>query len=416
MKMNAKLASLVKTLICACPLVIFADQGEISSDLPAEDKEVAHVGLETYLLTRADSLPVENFEDATDPYLEGYIQALIDIHYSEFAVLVTVKDHKVTLSNLPKNELIAKSIVEFVKDIPGVKSVEVEEKLSAKEEAARALYIERPRVNGIWFPESTVLFVPLVADPRQPRYSIAYRGGDAVVGTVAAAVALGDNFPIFRWKDTFRWHGDLQIGIEAGIWAVFNYHDIPRKKDGESCELVNTDYYLGIPLTYAVDKWSFRYRLYHISSHLGDEFLVNRPYYLDKRKNPSFEAMDLFAAYQFTSGIRGYIGPGIILHSDHTYPMRTFYVEYGAEFRFLGHKVDYHQLYGTCFFAFHIENWQIRKWEFDETFMLGYELSKLQGIGRKMRIYIDYHNGYSYEGQFFRKRTSYGEVGFSWGF
>jgi hypothetical protein len=32
-----------------------------------------------------------------------------------------------------------------------------------------------------------------------------------------------------------------------------------------------------------------------------------------------------------------------------------------------------------------------------------------------MRLYVDYHTGYSYEGQFFKKRVNYGEIGLSWG-
>jgi hypothetical protein len=91
-------------------------------------------------------------------------------------------------------------------------------------------------------------------------------------------------------------------------------------------------------------------------------------------------------------------------------------VEYGAELRILGTKFVYHRIYGTPFFAIHLENWQQRHWNLDLTMKLGYEISKLQGVGRKMRVYVDYHNGFSYEGQFFNKRTQYGEFGFSWGF
>jgi hypothetical protein len=96
--------------------------------------------------------------------------------------------------------------------------------------------------------------------------------------------------------------------------------------------------------------------------------------------------------------------------------MKYLYVQYGAELRVLGTKFYYHRLYGTPFFAVHLENWQVRHWDLDATYKIGYEFSKLEGIGRKMRLYIDYHHGFSYEGQFFRKRTQYGEVGFSWGF
>ena len=81
-----------------------------------------------------------------------------------------------------------------------------------------------------------------------------------------------------------------------------------------------------------------------------------------------------------------------------------------------GKKLYYHRLYGTPFFAIHIENWQQHHWDFDIFAKLGYELSKMQGVGRKMRVYVDYHHGFSYEGQFFNERTEYGEFGFSWGF
>ncbi len=367
-----------------------------------------------FLVTRADSLPVENFEAATDPYLEGYIQALIDVHFYEYNVIVTVKDHHVFLANLPKNELVANSIITFVRDLPDVKSVEVKE-LSPEEKISRETYVEQPRVNGIWFPQSTVLFQPLVADPRQPTYSVALRLDDHVIGNVVAAVSLGDEFPIFRWKDIFCWHGDLQIGIDAGVWAVFNYSDLPHR-DHESCELVNADYYVGIPLTYAFDRWSFRTRVYHISSHLGDEFLVNNPKYIRCRKNPSMEALDFFASYQFSPHFRFYAGAGWVFHSDPSFHIKPFYVEYGAEVRLFGQKLYYHRLYGTPFFAVDIQNWQQQHWNLNVTYKLGYELSKLQGIGRKMRVYVDYHQGYSFEGQFFNEKTHYTEFGFSWGF
>ncbi len=365
--------------------------------------------------TRADALPVESFESSTDPYLEGYIQALVDMHYYEFKVQISVKNHKVYLYNLPKNEQIAKSIISFVQDVPGVKSVEVSDHFSEEEQSARAKYVEQPRVSGVWFPQSTVLFQPLVADPREPTNFAAYRYGDAVIGKQVASVALGGNFPLFRWNDVMRWHGAMQIGIEGGIWAVFNFDDVPENDSG-GCELVNTDYFLGIPLSYAVDRWSFRMRLYHISSHLGDEFMCDHPEWVDKRKNPSFEALDFISSYQASSGLRAYFGPGFILHSDKTFPMKYVYLEYGIEYRFKGQKLYYHRLYGCPFIAIDIQNWQVRHWQFDETIKIGYEIGKMQGVGCKLRLYVDFHNGFSYEGQFFKRKTTYGEVGFSWGF
>ncbi len=407
---------MVSKVIPSLALVLagFSTQNLQGDDIYEQEVSSSDVAVvEPVLLSRTDNLPLESFQDSTDPYLEGYIQALVDMHFYEYRVIVTVKDHHVFLSNLPVNELTATSIISFVSDLPGVLSVKVKE-ISSEELVAREQYAEQPRVNGIWFPQTTMLFQPLIADPREPNNYAAYRYGDQVVGKQAASVAIGDDFPLFRWRDVFRWHGDLQIGIQGGIWAVFNYKGIPKKN--ESCELVNTDYFLGIPLTYAYDKWSFRARLYHISSHLGDELIVNYPKYLHLRKNPSYEAIEFAGSYQLSGHLRTYGGPGVILHSDQSFPMKTFFVKYGVELKILGQKLYYHQLYGTPFLAIHLENWQVRDWNLDLFVKLGYELGKLQGVGRKMRLYVDYHHGYSYEGQFFLEKTQYGELGFSWGF
>src|SRR3989344_9345586 len=171
------------------------------------------------VLTRSDSIPPE-LQTATDPYFEGYIQALVDMHYAEYRVVVLVKDREVWLANLPKNKLIANSIVSFVKDVPGVKEVHVLNGVPPESEELREKYVRRPQIQGIWFPQMTELFQPLIAAPRQISYTIGYRSGDKVCGNKCVDISLGDDFAVYRWLDVI-WHGDLQIGIEAGISSLF---------------------------------------------------------------------------------------------------------------------------------------------------------------------------------------------------
>lgn len=366
----------------------------------------------TVVLTRSDHIPNESIEECTDPYFEGYVQALVDMHYYEYSVIVLVKERTVWLANLPKNQLTANSIVSFVKDIPGVKEVVVLNGVAPEDEELREKYVRRPQLNGIWFPQMTVLFQPLIADPRQVNYTLGYRAGDHVIGVKTIAVSLGDDFPIYRWLNVWG-HGDMQIGIEAGIWSVFNLDPHPDLAGGT--ELVNTDFYCGIPLTYAINQWSFRFRIYHISSHLGDEYMVNHPNV--PRLNPSIEALDLYTSYQATKNIRLYVGPGVIFHSDKSFPEKPpLYIQYGTEARFFGSKFLKQRLFGTFFYAMHIRNMQFLKWYFDGTYRFGYEFSKLAGIGRKLRLYVGFHQGFSLEGQFQKERTHYFEFNFNYGF
>ncbi len=378
---------------------------EAQENSAAANEEVAVV------LTRTDSIP-SDIHKSTDPYFEGYIQALVDMYYAEYGVIVIVNGHKVWLANLPSNELYAKGIVAFVQDIPGVEAVYVlDDGVPQQDEKWQEAHVRRPKVTGIWFPQMTELFLPLIADPRQATYSVGWRAGDHVIGVKTIGVSLGDDFAVYRWLDLF-WGGDLQIGIEAGIWSVFNMDPHPDIAGGT--ELVNTDFYVGVPITYAAGKWSFRLRGYHISGHLGDEFLVNHPGF--KRVNPSIEAIDFFTSYQANDAIRLYIGPGVYVHSDPSFKWKPLYIEYGTEVRFLGSKFHCQRLYGTFFIALNWRNLEQLDYNFDGTYRFGYEFSKLQGIGRKLRFYAGYHHGYSLEGQFAKMRTHYGEFNFNYGF
>ena len=269
------------------------------------------------------------------------------------------------------------------------------------------------RVRGVWFPQNTTLFAPLIANPRQVKYSLGYRMGDEVVGKQATAVSFGDDFPIFRWRQVWKWKGDFQISIEAGCWTLFSYDTKGKRVQDQFAEHFNTDFLGGLTLAYAVEGWSYRLRIWHLSSHLGDELIINNPGIV--RVNPSMEAIDFFASYQLTAQIRLYGGVGV-LQSDNTFKLKPFYVEYGIECRFFGKKSHFHGLYYEPFIAMHFRNWQEYDFEIDGTYLVGYEFSKLQGIGRKFRVYFEYHHGFSLEGQFMKERTSYASISFSYGF
>lgn len=389
----------MRTLQCGALAILFA------TALFANDQQ------EVALLSRRDTIP-EEVQTATDPYFEGYLQALVDMHYGEYRVVVMVKQHKVWLANMPHNKMLSHSIESFVRDVPGVEDVHVLNGVPPEDEELRQKYVDRPTISGIWFPQMTELFLPLIADPRSATYSLGWRSGDHVIGVKTIGVSLGDDFPIYRWLDVF-WGGDIQVGIEAGIWSVFNMDPNPNTARGWG-ELVNTDFYGGIPITFATGPWSFRLRGYHISSHLGDEYMVDHPNVV--RLNPSIEAIDFFVSYQASEAIRLFVGPGVVVHSDPTFPWKPIYIEYGAEARFWGSKFLKQRLYGTCFFAALWRNEEELDYNFDGTYRAGYEWSKLQGIGRKFRLYIGYHHGYSLEGQFQKMRTHYFEYNMNYGF
>jgi len=355
---------------------------------------------------RPHSVPDHAVEKQNE-YLEGYLQGLLDMHYFEYELRIEVVDRHAILFNLPDNELLASSITAFVEDFPGICSVEVSQCRPPGDLPESQV---RNRIKGIWMPQSTLLFAPLVADPRMVTYSAGLRYGDHLFrnDTIFQAT-FGDDFPIYRWRDVhiLGMCGDLQADIEGCVFSFFD-------KDTPRFDLINADYYVGAPISYAYESMAYRLRFYHISSHVGDGCIFhNRRFRYHRR---SQEAIDLTASYQMTNDIRFYGGPGIVLHSDSMFTIAPWYIAYGFELRLLGHRSTYHQLYGQPVLAAFLTNTQDHKWNLDANYLLGYEWSKLQGIGRKLRIAVEYHDGYSQEGQWAKKRTQYTTFRFSYGF
>ena len=348
----------------------------------------------------------------SDCYLEGYVQYLVDTYYCEGCIGVVVRNHCVYLSPPSNNYNLIERLILDIRQIPGVRGVHVT--CNPPEECRKITQLKTVNKEcrtqcGTWLPQCTdVIWQPLLADPRQPMYSGAYRCGDRVIGQSVAAVSFGDDFPIYRWCDIMQWHGDMQISLEACVFAVFNM-------DTSSHNLVNADYYVALPLTYATGRWSYRLRLYHISSHLGDEFLVSHP--LVVRTNPSIEVLDIFTSYQLNDQIRLYAGVGDMFISDASFRQNPLYLAYGFEIKFDWLKDCYRKLQWTPFMAVYIQNREEHRWIFEQNYVLGIEVGPLvSGRCNRARLSIEWYDGYSQEGQLSLFRTSYGQIKFAYGF
>lgn len=262
---------------------------------------------------------------------------------------------------------------------------------------------------GVWLPHDPVLFRPIIADPRQICYSAGWRLNDQVFVKNVIDVSYGDTIPFYRWCNIGPWCGQLQIELEGALWAVFDpLHD--------SSPLMNADYYGGLTLTYAVNDWSWRLRGYHISSHIGDEFLLNHPHF--HRKNPSAEYLDLYVSNDLTDEIRIYAGLGWVVAMDESFHCGRYYSEAGMEIRMpqLGFVNYCHQVYGMPIFAMDFRAQTKQNRHLNQTYVLGYEWGQLGGVQHKLRIYLEYHDGYSYEGQFCKFPTTYCSLRASWGY
>ena len=153
---------------------------------------------------------------------------------------------------------------------------------------------------SVAFPQDQI-FCPTVADPKEARSFVSLLRGTfrslddpSGEGTTIASVGLGDSFGLVRWGGPAPNEG-VQLDVVGSIFAQFDL-------GAPSNDLINADYLIGLPLTFRRSGFSTRLRVYHQSSHLGDEYLL-RSEDID-RENLSFESVEFLASQELGPAAR----------------------------------------------------------------------------------------------------------------
>lgn len=330
-------------------------------------------------------------------YLQGYLSAKLEEHFPFSPVAVAMKDGQAIVYIYPDDVATCADIEQFLLSQGGVSSVHFDATYSSKscEKTIEAFEVLQ---EGDWLPELSEFFPTMLADPRILGYSAGYRTYDSIFQTALIPVSMGGRFTFYR---SGYWH----LGMEAGLWAVF-------EAKTKSLSLLNADYYIGIPLTYIHGDFTARLRIYHQSSHLGDELLVEREDI--KRLNPSMEAIDLYLAYQCNPALTIFGGIGRVMRSDDSYKLQPHYVAYGFNYFFINYRHRFRSIDATPYFGLYCTNWEDNDWKFDVNAALGYQWDKR--YGHKMRISLKAHDGFAAEGQFSKHRNRYLALELAYGY
>jgi len=198
-------------------------------------------------------------------------------------------------------------------------------------------------------------------------------------------VALGGRLGLFRYgtTDAARPEG-WQLDFEGGVFPRLD-------PDAESNPLISADFRAGFPVTYGRGPWHFKIAYYHISAHLGDEFLLENPGF--PRINFTRDGLALGAGYYWTDALRlyGEVGctPGSMGGAE------TWEFQFGADF-----SPPHTTMWGSPFAAV---NGHLRE-EVDYggnlVVQLGWQWR--QGAnGRLSRLGLQYYNGKSEQYEFF---------------
>jgi hypothetical protein len=179
----------------------------------------------------------------------------------------------------------------------------------------------------VGFPEDQI-FCPLLADPKEARSFMSFLRGTfrslddpSGEGTSIASVGIGDSFGLVRFGGPDAGEG-VQLDVVGSIFAQFDM-------GAPSNDLINADYIIGVPLTFRRRGFSLRAKLYHQSSHLGDEYLLRDEEIV--RENLSFESVELLVSQEL-GALRAYVGGERIFRREpDTLPDSLFHT--GVEFR-----------------------------------------------------------------------------------
>lgn len=251
------------------------------------------------------------------------------------------------------------------------------------------------------------VFCPLVADPKEPRSFISYQRarsplqpadtetiGLAPFDTDIGAIGLGDSFGLLRWGG--RRPGDgVQVSISAGIFAQFDL-------DTDSYDLMNADYLIGVPVTLRRGGFSSRLRLYHQSSHLGDEFLLRDE---PERLNLAFESLELMLS-QALGAVRVYAGGEALFNRDPD-DLDPLIAHAGAELR-VGPRGRRSLVAAADVKSSEQQDWK-PAWSGRAGFEFGWGRDP-EHPPRVLRLLFELYNGPSPYGQFYREQIRY------WGF
>jgi hypothetical protein len=247
------------------------------------------------------------------------------------------------------------------------------------------------RARFVFLSTQEPLFRPLLADPRWPRFSVALHQyvDDPELENVGAT-SFGHTFPVFRGDlPAGRW----ELGFQAGVFAIFDL-------DASSKDLINADYWVGVPLVYRKDDVSAFVRLFHQSSHLGDEYVLrNRA----DRINLSYEQIDAMISQEIGNWMRVYGGGGYLFHQDPV-DLEHWSTQAGAEL------TSPRTLFGGLarpLAAVDVQNHEETDWESDVSVRAGFQLESATFKSAKLQLLAEYYDGHSPNGQFYERSIRY---------
>lgn len=244
---------------------------------------------------------------------------------------------------------------------------------------------ERPEPPGtIELMPETSLYKPYLADPRQPKtgtkVQVPLRGDSS--GNTKIENVLGGFRPLARWTDARNPDIETELILEA---AVFSRFDIQ-----ESWDMDAADYRFGFPFLHRHGDTILKVHVYHITSHLGDEYISR-----EKKKRDSYHLNELAAGFSFppVEGMRIYGEAGIAVYTGPE--TESGRAQLGGEWK----GETWFERVGPLL-AIDLQTRNEIDWTWNAAAMVGLVRAPSNGFGHGMRLTLEYYRGRDVQTQF----------------
>jgi hypothetical protein len=235
------------------------------------------------------------------------------------------------------------------------------------------------------FPVGDV-FRPLIADPAAPRTFVSVLSLHTETDRLTiASLGTGVSFGLYRWPGEKLGEG-WQVSVFGAVFSQFNL-------DASADDLINTDYRIGLPVTYKRGELSARAAIWHQSSHLGDELILNGN--APERVDLSIESVDFVVAWE-RGGWRPYLGGFYLIRGPEGLHRNGGQagVDYASSAPLLGNA----RLVG----GLDLKWFEETDWRVGASFKVGLEFGRRHPERRGITVLAEFYEGFSPFGQFYR--------------
>ncbi len=353
-----------------------------------------------------------NAQTVDERFIAGYAAAVLEREFSLKSAGLQVVGSEVRYPARGFGTLEKQQLIKSLGSIPGVSKVTlVEEAAVVEQSATKPVAVGDPgeKPSPIYKPsdepltfylDTGRLFEPLIADPRWPHFFASYHYYDQSGVDIEHVGSVGFGETIALMRKSYAANLRIEGGIQAAVFAIFDLNS-------DSSDLVNADYFVGPYAAFRYGDFSVIGRVFHQSSHLGDEYLLRPDVDGTGRVNLSYEGVDMLLSYELPLGFRIYGGAGYLFDQEPA-DLEPWSAQYGFEFR---SPETFFEGSVRPVLAADFQHREENDWELDLSIRAGVQFEDPGRFSQKMLFLLEYYDGSSPNGQFYAERITYYGVG-----